>query len=240
VTHLGDRAAAFVDGQLSPESAERTTAHLATCRPCRDLVELERLTKARLSALFGPEPAADLVGRLLAMGGPAGPLPPRPGYVPGSPRPQPVTMPEPHRGGVQVLRRSARPDQSERTRPAERRERTERIEWTAPPRDVPRPGQRREPGTSTRPPGRQRTIGVRPSRLAVAVLGALSVVGVGVAGVAAGSTVAAGGATTVPQRPGAVVDPASAGFVTVRIAPIEWTQGTISSRIPVDRSLARR
>ena len=83
MTHLGDRAAAFVDGQLSPESAERTTAHLATCRPCRDLVELERLTKARLSALCGPEPAADLVGRLLAMGGPAGPLPPRPGYVPG-------------------------------------------------------------------------------------------------------------------------------------------------------------
>jgi hypothetical protein len=42
------------------------------------------------------------------------------------------------------------------------------------------------------------------------------------------------------QRPGAVVEPATAGFVTVRIAPIEWTQGTIASRIPVDRSVARR
>jgi Putative zinc-finger len=213
VTHLGDRVAAFVDGQLSPESAERTTAHLVTCRPCRDLVELERLTKARLSALCGPEPNVDLIGRLLAMGGPAGPLPPRPGYVPGSPRPQPVTMP--------TLQR-----------------------------DVPRPGRRREPVTSTRPGGRTgttttttttaTTTGARPSRLAAAVFGALSVVGVGVAGVAAGSTAAASGPTPVPQRSGAVVDPASAGFVTVRIAPIEWTQGAISSRIPVDRAVARR
>jgi anti-sigma factor RsiW len=239
VTHLGDRAAAFVDGQLSPESAERTTAHLATCRPCRDLVELERLMKARLSALRGPEPTADLVGRLLAMGGPAGPLPPRPGHVPGSPRPQPVAMPAPHRGGVQVLRRPTRPDQGERIRSAERTEPAERaelIEWTPPQRDVARPGRRREPMTSTRPSGRPRTTGTRPSRLAVVVLGALSVVGVGVAGVAAGSTVAA----SVPQRPGAVVEPASAGFITVRFAPIEWTQGTVSSRLPVERALGGR
>jgi anti-sigma factor RsiW len=241
VTHLGDRAAAFVDGQLSPDSAERTTAHLVTCRPCRDLVELERLTKARLSALCGPEPTADLVGRLLAMGGPAGPLPPRRGYVPGSPRPQPVTMPAPHRGGVQVLRRSARPEQAERIRVPERPQWMERTEsTTSRQRDVPRPGQRREPATSTRPSGRPRTMGARPSRLAAAVLGALSVVGVGVAGVAAGSTAAASGPTPVPQRPGAVVDPATAGFITVRIAPIEWTQRTISSGIPVERAVARR
>ena len=43
------------------------------------IVELERLTKIRLASLQGPAPTADLVGRLLAMGGPAGPLPPRPG-----------------------------------------------------------------------------------------------------------------------------------------------------------------
>jgi hypothetical protein len=92
VSHLGDRAAAFVDGQLSPEAAERATAHLAACRPCRDLVGLERLTKIRLAGLQGPAPTADLVGRLLAMGGPAGPLPPRPGHVPGMPRPQPVSL----------------------------------------------------------------------------------------------------------------------------------------------------
>jgi anti-sigma factor RsiW len=229
VTHLGDRAAAFVDGQLTPESAERATAHLAACRPCRDLVELERLTKARLSALCGPEPGADLVGRLLAMGGPAGPVPPRPGYVPGTPRPQPVTMPAPHPGGVQVLLRSAR---------SEMLERTQRNERQALQRDVPRPGQRREPATSTRPSGRPRTTGARPSRLAVAVFGALSVVGVGVAGVAAGSTAAASGSPL--QRPGTVVEPAGAGFVPSRIAPIDWTRTTISSRIPVDLAVARR
>jgi anti-sigma factor RsiW len=92
VSHLGDRAAALVDGQLSPDAAGRATAHLAACRPCRDLVELERLTKLRLVNLHGPAPTADLVGRLLAMGGPAGPLPPRPGHVPGMPRPRTVPL----------------------------------------------------------------------------------------------------------------------------------------------------
>ena len=93
MSHLGDRAAAFVDGQLTPESAERATAHLAACRPCRDLVELERLTKVRLVRPAGPAPSADLVGRLLAMGGPAGPLPPRPGpRARARPRPAPVPV----------------------------------------------------------------------------------------------------------------------------------------------------
>jgi hypothetical protein len=221
VTHLGDRAAAFVDGQLTPESAERATAHLAACRPCRDLVELERLTKARLSALCGPDPSADFVGRLLAMGGPSGPLPPRPGHVPGTPRPQPVSLPTPERGGVQVLRRAARPSL---------------------PRDVARPGPRREPVPSTRPSGRSRAP-IRPSRLAVAVFGAMSVVGVGVAGVAAGSSAAATGPNPLPARLGTVVSPAGAGLVPARVAPvapIDWTQGAISSRIPVDRTVARR
>ena len=225
MTHLGDRAAAFVDGQLTPESAERATAHLAACRPCRDLVELERLTKARLSALRGPDPSADLVGRLLAMGGPSGPMPPRPGHVPGNPRPRPVSLPESHRSGVQVLRRSSR---------AERQQL---------PRDVARPGARREPVAATRPSGRSRTAVARPSRLAVAVFGAMSVVGVGVAGVAAGSSAAATGPNPLPARLGTVVTPAGAGLVPARIAPvapIDWRQGAVSSRIPVERAVARR
>ncbi len=222
MTHLGDRAAAFVDGQLTPESAERATAHLAACRPCRDLVELERLTKARLSALCGPDPTADLVGRLLAMGGPSGPMPPRPGHVPGTPRPQPVSLPEPQRVGVQVLRR---PTKHERQLLL---------------RAVARPGLRREPSSSTRPPGRSRPAVARPSRLAVAVFGAMSVVGVGVAGVAAGSSAAATGPNTVPARLGTVVAPAGAGLVPARLAPIEWSQGAVSARIPVDRAVARR
>ena len=165
MSHLGDRAAAFVDGQLSPESAERATAHLASCRPCRDLVELERLTKVRLAALAGPAPSSDLVGRLLAMGGPAGPLPPRPGHVPGTPRPAPVPVRPVAPAGVARRTRS---------------------------------------GVSTRPAGRPVVVGGRRSRLAVAVAGALSVVGVGVAGVGVASLGAAGGArTVVPAGSGA-------------------------------------
>ncbi len=228
MTHLGDRAAAFVDGQLSPESAERATAHLAACRPCRDLVELERLTKARLSALCGPDPSADFVGRLLAMGGPSGPMPPRPGHVPGTPRPRPVSLPQPHRSGVQVLRRAGRTERPTTPQPM--------------PRDVARPGPRREPVPSNRPSGRSR-VAVRPSRLAVAVFGAMSVVGVGVAGVAAGSSAAATGPNPLPARLGTVVSPAGAGLVPARlvpVAPIDWSQGAVSSRIPVDRAVARR
>jgi hypothetical protein len=95
VSHLGDRVSALLDGQLSAEATERAMAHLAGCRGCRDAVEVERLTKARLARLAGPEPTGDLVGRLLAMGGPSGPLPPRPGHVPGSPRPKPVRLARP-------------------------------------------------------------------------------------------------------------------------------------------------
>jgi anti-sigma factor RsiW len=164
VSHLGDRAAAFVDGQLNPESAERATAHLASCRPCRDLVELERLTKVRLATLAGPAPSADLVGRLLAMGGPAGPLPPRPGHVPGTPRPAPVPVRASAPAGVARRSRS---------------------------------------GAPTRPAGRPVVLGGRRSRLAVAVAGALSVVGVGVAGVGVAGVGAAGGSRTVVPGTGA-------------------------------------
>jgi hypothetical protein len=86
VTHLGDRASALVDGQLSMEGTERAHQHLAHCRECRDAVESERLMKARLAGMFGPAPDEQLMGRLLALGGPAGPLPPREARVPGSPR----------------------------------------------------------------------------------------------------------------------------------------------------------
>ncbi|MGZ4603172.1 MAG: hypothetical protein ACXV0U_06190 [Kineosporiaceae bacterium] len=164
MSHLGDRVAALVDGQLTADAVDRATTHLASCRPCRDLFELERLTKARLTSLVGPEPAPELVGRLLAMRGPAGPLPPRPGYVPGTPRPQPVPLRPPVTTGV-------------------------------------RSGAQRWQATSTRPAGRPPVLTARRTRLAAAVLGALSVVGVGVAGVAVGTS--AGGAT---QRPGSPMD----------------------------------
>jgi len=92
VTHLGERVSDLVDGQLPPEAAERAFAHLASCQGCRDQVEAERLMKARLAALALPTPREDLVQKLLAMGGPAGPVPPRAGHVPGSARPSTVPV----------------------------------------------------------------------------------------------------------------------------------------------------
>ena len=93
MSHLGDRVAALVDGQLGPDAVERAHVHLAGCRPCRDLVEVERLTKSRLATLQRPAPGVELLGRLYLLAGPDGPLPPREGRVPGTPRVRPVPLP---------------------------------------------------------------------------------------------------------------------------------------------------
>jgi anti-sigma factor RsiW len=188
VSHLGDRAAALVDGQLSAEAAGRATAHLAACRPCRDLVEFERLTKIQLASLRGPAPTADLVGRLLAMGGPAGPLRPRPGHVPGMPRPQTVSLRPPVGAGSS----------------------SGSVQRTAP-----RPARRAVP---TRPAGRPAVLTQRRTRLAAVVLGALSVMGVGVAGVTV--TAASNGAASRPAIPnvGTVSAPIGASLLTTSLA----------------------
>ncbi len=177
VTHLGERITALVDGRLSADAVERVHAHLAGCRACRDLVEAERLMKARLATLQGPEPAAELVQRLLTLGGPAGPLSPRAGHVPGTPRPATVSRPQ-----AGVAARS----------------------WGRRPAGRPLPAGR--PVTARRGPGR---VPRRRTRIAVAVLGALSVVGVGISGLAVSG---AGSAepTLVPPLDTFVVDHAAA------------------------------
>ena len=93
MTHLGDRVTPLVDGQLPPDATERAFAHITTCQQCRQQVDAERLTKSRLATLADPEPSSDLVDRLLQLAGPAGPLPPRDGRVPGTPRVHPVSAP---------------------------------------------------------------------------------------------------------------------------------------------------
>ena len=181
MTHLGDRVSALVDGQLDPQASERAHAHLASCRPCRDAVETERLLKTRLRALQGPDPESAFVGRLLALGGPEGPLPPREGHVPGSPRPAAVPLAVP-RVPVAVGVRPSAVAAPGRTRPAGRR--------------LPaRPGSRRP--RPSRLVAARRPLG-RRARLAVAVAGALSMVGVG-------ATVV--GLALAPAGPAQVVPP---------------------------------
>lgn len=71
IGHLGPRVSALLDGQLSPDEAERAWAHVHTCHSCRDQVEREGWLKTRLAGLsHGAGPAPDhLKGSLLC--GPA-------------------------------------------------------------------------------------------------------------------------------------------------------------------------
>ncbi len=77
IGHLGNRVSALLDGQLSPDEAERAWSHVHLCHFCRDAVEREGWVKTRLAGLAtGPHGASDhLKGSLL--GGaplPAGPV----------------------------------------------------------------------------------------------------------------------------------------------------------------------
>lgn len=68
--HLGPRVSALLDGQLSPEEAERAWEHVHACHRCRDQVEREGWVKTRLATSSlepGPAPEA-LKGALLAGG----------------------------------------------------------------------------------------------------------------------------------------------------------------------------
>lgn len=77
MAHLGERASAFVDGELGHAERERALAHLTFCGDCRREVESVRALKSRLRALDTPSLSADLTMSLLHMAEPGGPLPPR-------------------------------------------------------------------------------------------------------------------------------------------------------------------
>lgn len=67
IGHLGARASALLDGQLSPEETERAWTHVHQCHLCRDLVEREGWVKTRLAGLShgGDCAPAGLKGSLL-------------------------------------------------------------------------------------------------------------------------------------------------------------------------------
>lgn len=89
---LSSRVSALADGSLPDDVRDRALAHVTSCPDCRADLEAELLLRARLRALPAPRPSSSLVSSLLAMGEPGGPVPPRVGHVPGTPRPAPVTI----------------------------------------------------------------------------------------------------------------------------------------------------
>lgn len=83
---LRSRVSGLADGSLPDDVRDRGLAHVAGCAECRLLLDVERLLVERLRELPTPAPTDALTARLLALGEPGGPMPPRPGRVAGTPR----------------------------------------------------------------------------------------------------------------------------------------------------------
>jgi len=62
--HLGELAAALVDGALDHGARDRALSHVTRCDECRNEVDLHRRLKATLAALAPPQPPAGLAERL--------------------------------------------------------------------------------------------------------------------------------------------------------------------------------
>ena len=68
--HIGPKASALVDGQLTAAEEERAWSHVLTCPGCRRLVEREGWVKRQLGSLSAPEgadPPPQLLGSLYAV-----------------------------------------------------------------------------------------------------------------------------------------------------------------------------
>ncbi len=67
--HLGDRLAAFVDGELGDDSRERVLSHLATCDLCKAEAEEQRRLKNAVADALPPALSAGLLARLQGLPG---------------------------------------------------------------------------------------------------------------------------------------------------------------------------
>lgn len=91
MTHLLDRVAAFLDGELDHAERDRVMVHLATCVACRAEVAAHRALKSRLAGLAEPQPSAGLLAALHRLSEPGEPLPAASSGLPrGSTRPPTV------------------------------------------------------------------------------------------------------------------------------------------------------
>ncbi len=67
--HLGDRLAAFVDGELRDDTRERVLAHLATCEQCKAEADEQRRLKNAVADSMAPALSAGLLARLQGLPG---------------------------------------------------------------------------------------------------------------------------------------------------------------------------
>jgi Putative zinc-finger len=67
--HLGDRLAAFVDGELTDDSRDRVLAHLATCPQCKAAADEQRRLKSVIATCELPAISAGLLARLQGLPG---------------------------------------------------------------------------------------------------------------------------------------------------------------------------
>lgn len=91
--HLGNRVTALVDGQLTPEAAERALAHAAACPECRAALDAERAARRVVRSAEDLTPSDDLTVRLLALSRPE----PGSGAPVGMVAPVDVALPRGHR-----------------------------------------------------------------------------------------------------------------------------------------------
>lgn len=97
--HLGETAAALVDGELGHPAREGAFAHLAHCQACRTEVDGQRRTKALLAATTRPAVPDQLTDRLRAIGSGTTTTvaPGRPTLPPGVAGRRPLTVAGPRR-----------------------------------------------------------------------------------------------------------------------------------------------
>jgi hypothetical protein len=67
--HLGDRLAAFVDGELHDDARDRVMAHLVTCPGCKAAAAEQRQLKSAVAAVAPPALSAGLLARLQGLPG---------------------------------------------------------------------------------------------------------------------------------------------------------------------------
>jgi hypothetical protein len=73
--HLGDRLAAFVDGELRDDARDRVLSHIATCEVCKAEADEQRRLKNAVAGALPPALSAGLLARLQGLPGcpPGGP-----------------------------------------------------------------------------------------------------------------------------------------------------------------------